>query len=118
MNIDEFRTKAKIYRRFEILSGFVFIALIGVAGLPTLFIAKRVDTLGFDALCVWVTCISFPAIAVLMFYFLARFPKQRARRLGLTCPSCGRALVAFTTTQVVIATGRCGFCGAQMLESA
>jgi len=84
--------------------------------LPVSFLSDRVDRVGFDAAAVVVTAVSFPVIAAIMFYGVARYPQRRRRELGLTCPHCQKALVGLSS-QIVIATGRCGFCGARFLSS-
>lgn len=43
------------------------------------------------------------------------FRKRQQRRFGVQCPNCGAPLVD-VSAQIVIATGNCGHCGAQILH--
>jgi ribosomal protein S27E len=44
------------------------------------------------------------------------FRKRQQRRLGVQCPNCGAPLLVHVSAQIVIATGNCGHCGAQILH--
>jgi len=113
MTLEEFQAKRKAYRRTQVLPGFTSLALFGVGGIVTGFVAKRMDRVGFDAICVALTVGSYALIALLMFYLLARIPRRRLLELGLICTKCDARLNSGFNREVV-ATGRCS-CGNQVL---
>jgi hypothetical protein len=45
----------------------------------------------------------------------ANYEKKMAKKIGPDCPACGKAFVGLSA-QVVAASGRCGKCGAVVLE--
>lgn len=47
--------------------------------------------------------------------FLRRFKKRHQKRFNLSCPSCGKPLLG-VISQVAIATGNCGYCGARVFD--
>jgi hypothetical protein len=121
MTIDDFKTKTKSYRRYEIASGcFLMFGLMLGAFLGS-FLEDRVNSVGFDIVCIIITLVSLPFIAAVIFYGISRFLKKCLRQLGLLCPTCHKALVgtagAKKKLHVVVTTGRCGFCGGQVLSS-
>ena len=115
MTLEDFNTKRQAYRRSQVVPGLVFFALLSAAAIVTVFTAKRIDQFGFDTISMVVLAVSYPVIALLMYYVLAWIPRRRLLQLGLTCPTCGARLNGFNPQ--VIATGRCGNCGTQVLES-
>jgi hypothetical protein len=121
MTIDDFKTKIKSYRWCEIASfGFLMFGLLLGAFLGS-FLEDRVNRVGFDTACIIVTLVSLPLVAAVIFYGISRFPKKRLRQLGLLCPTCHKALVGTAGAKkklyIVVTTGRCGFCGGQVLSS-
>jgi hypothetical protein len=49
------------------------------------------------------------------FIALHRYDRREKLRLGLLCPHCQKPLLQFSS-QIVVATGRCGHCGTQVLD--
>jgi hypothetical protein len=47
--------------------------------------------------------------------FFGNKAKRHRRQLGLVCPNCKKDFVG-TSVQIIIASGRCGNCGAFVLE--
>jgi len=56
----------------------------------------------------------FGGLFGLAIFFGRRGQKQR-RKLGLNCPNCKKDLIGISF-QIVVASGRCGRCGAIVLE--
>jgi hypothetical protein len=88
---------------------------MALASVPFGIIESRVDQVGFDKWCVLLTAVTTGVFASAMFFSVARWPKRRMKSLGVICPHCRKALVGLNS-QVVIATGKCGFCGDKVLE--
>jgi hypothetical protein len=97
------------------LRGALFMALLGAASLSTLFVIRRVDRVGFDALAVVVVSASYAVIAALMFYVLAPMRKKHLLRLHADCPTCGKLLLG-KRSQAVLGSGRCPDCGSQIID--
>lgn len=115
MTLNEFKTALQAYRKQELMALlFFFVGFVGLS-LPASFIAERAKTMGFDIWCILVAIIGFPLFGGLMFYCLGRLPQKRMRRLGLVCPACQKPLIGFSS-QIVVATGKCGHCGSQVLS--
>ena len=57
----------------------------------------------------FIAVMSLPVIIILYF-------KMLARRLSLQCPVCQHYLIGRSSEQITVATGRCGKCGAVVLE--
>ena len=109
MNLQEFKTGVEAYRRVEIRSCAIFVLLIALASLPACLIASRIDRTGFDIWCaVAILALVCPA-SIIGIYAMGRWPQSSLEKLGLLCPHCRKALAGLSS-QVVIATGRCGFC--------
>jgi hypothetical protein len=88
---------------------------IALASFPFGIIESRADRVGFDKWCVLITAVSVIVFASGMFYSVARWPKKKIQMIGVNCPHSRKALVGLSS-QVVIATGKCGFCGNRVLE--
>jgi hypothetical protein len=115
MSVEDFRRATKAYRRFEIMSGGALFALLCGASFATLFVVKRIDHAGLDTTSIVLLAVSYPMIAVLMFWVMARLPQRWLRERGLTCPACKARLIG-SKSRAVVATGHCGVCGHQVLE--
>ena len=115
MTLDTFKSNVRSYRKSEFLRGALFFCLLGGAALPTLFVASRLDRVGFDTISVVVVSVSYAVIAVLMFYVLAPMRQKHLRKLQEGCPACGRMLLG-RHSRVVITSGRCPDCGKQVIE--
>ena len=116
MTLEQFKANFRAYRKLELRSiGGLMVGLFAWV-IPTSFVAERSRETGFDALCWAIVGVCFPVFAFLAFYFVARYPLRRMRSLGLLCPACQKMLVGFSS-QVVVATGRCGHCGAKVLKT-
>jgi hypothetical protein len=113
MTLEEFQAKRKTYRQAQIVPGLAFLALYGVAGIATVFAARRIDQVGLDAICAVLLAGPYVIIALLMFCLLARIPRRRLFELGLICTKCGAQLNSGFNREVT-ATGRCR-CGNQVL---
>ena len=115
MTLNEFKTALRTYRKQELRALLFF--MVGMVGLtlPASFIEERAKTMGFDIWCILVAVIGFSLVGGLMFYSAARLPQKCMRRLGLVCPTCQKPLVGITA-QIVVATGKCGYCGGQYLS--
>ena len=116
MTLEQFKTSIQTYRKSELWSVAGLMAAMFAFAAPMAYVAERSRETGFDALCWLIVGVCFPIFAFLAFYSAARYPQRRMRALGLLCPACQKMLVGFSS-QVVVATGRCGHCGAQVLES-
>lgn len=114
MTLDDFNSKVRDYRRFELLRGVLFCCLLLSLAFPTLFVGKRIDRAGFDGMAVTVISASYGAIAALMFYVLAPMRRKHLRKLHGECPTCGRLLLGSYSGKV-IDTGRCPNCKSQVL---
>src|SRR5262245_60087784 len=110
MTVEAFNSCVTTYRRSEILRGALFMALMGAAAFPPLFIVGRLDTAGFDSTSIIVVLSSYLAIAALMFYVLSPMRKRYLQKLHADCPACGRLLLG-KHAQSVMATRRCPSCG-------
>jgi uncharacterized membrane protein YhhN len=88
------------------IAGFAVFSLIGCWFAPRLEFdwSKSLD---------WSAFLAFVVVSVLCLVWLAR----RSSRNELRCPHCRKGLQAFAV-QIVIASGRCGFCGGRILEHA
>lgn len=115
MTLDTFKSKVSSYWKLEMLRGALFIILMAAAAIPTMFVARRLDRAGFDAIAIAVVSLSYLIIAALMFYVLSPLRQKHLRKLRAECPSCGRLLLGKHATSV-IATGRCPTCGNQVLQ--
>src|SRR5262249_41358097 len=116
MTLEQFRSNLRVYQKYEWISAGCFMAgVVTMTGVGSL-VAQRVKEVGFDALSIVVLLAAFIGIVALMGYGAVRYPNRRMRELGLLCPSCKKQLITFGS-QVVIATGRCGYCGEKVLES-
>ena len=115
MTIADFRSKVRGFRRAELLRGGVFLALLGAAAFPTLFVARQFDRVGFDAMAVVVVVLSYAVIAALMFHVLAPLRRMQMRKLQGNCPACGKLLMG-ERSRAVLASGKCPDCGRQILE--
>lgn len=116
MTRDGFKVSVKSYSKYEWASVGTLILALLLGAILASYVEDRVERTGFDAICITVLAISFPIFAIFVFYGIIRYPRQKLLQLNLTCPSCGKGLVGLSS-QVVIATGRCGFCGKQVLDS-
>jgi len=115
MTLSEFQENSRRYRRGEFLQCIWLLAGFLLAGLPMVPIVRHIEHSGLD-----VTSIAMIVMLALCSIFLVSFgvihqPRRTRERLGLNCPSCGNALVQLSA-QIVVATGRCGFCGGQVLS--
>jgi uncharacterized membrane protein YfcA len=115
VTLDSYKSGLKTYRKEELWSCGFILFFIALASVPFGIIGSRVDRVGFDKWCVVLTTVTAVVFASGMFYSIARWPKKRMKALGLICPHCRKALAGFNS-QVVIATGKCGFCGDKVLE--
>jgi hypothetical protein len=115
MTIGAFRSNVRGYWQSEVLRGLLFMTLLAAAAPPTLFVARRLDRVGFDALAVVVVVVSYSVIAALMFYVLAPMRTKHLRKLRGDCHICGKLLLG-KRSQAVIASGRCPDCGSRILE--
>jgi hypothetical protein len=115
MTLDTFKSAVRSYWRLEILRGTLFMALLGVAAFPTIFVVRRLDVAGFDGTTVAVVSASYMVIAALMFYVVSPLRKRHLERLRAGCPACSRMLLG-RHSQSVITTGRCPACGSQVLQ--
>ncbi len=115
MTLDEFKTALHSYRNQEFGSILMLILGLLVFGFPASFIEQRARTVGFDIWCILAAVTAFPLLGGWWFYWIARFPRKRMRKLGLVCPACQKPLVGISS-QAVIATGKCGHCGTQYLS--
>ena len=116
MTLEDFKSSLKTYRRFQVVCGLIFYALLFAVAFPTVFVGKRIDQFGLDITSIVILAVSYPLVALLMFYVMAWLPKRRLRQLGLICPTCRKQLIGLAS-QDVIATGRCGFCGGQVFDA-
>src|SRR6266478_4562800 len=116
MTLETFKSNVGSYRRFEILRGGLFMALMGAAAAPTMFAVRRLDRVGFDAASVLVVSASYTLIVVLMLFVLFPMRKRYLRKLQAECPGCGRLLLG-KQARSVIAFGQCPTCGTQVLQS-
>ncbi len=107
MTREELRKRLQDYSRTGnwIATGVLvfFFALLISAGLLTSRAPKN-DPIGF----IWpvIMLVIMPA----SFFVMYRVGKRRSRQHSLTCPHCGRVL-AGTPAPIVIASGRCCYCG-------
>jgi hypothetical protein len=115
MTLNEFKAAIQTCRKQELRSIPLYTLLLLGLAFPASFIDERVKTAGFDFWCILVAVFGFPFFGGLWFYGIARSPQKRYRRLGLVCPTCQKPLVGFSS-QVVVATGKCGHCGSQYLS--
>jgi len=115
MTINGFRSNVRGYWRSELLRGGLLMVLFGAAALPTIFAARRVERVGFDALAIVVVSVSYAVIAALMFYVLAPMRRKHLRKLQGDCPTCGKLLLG-KRSRAVIVSGRCPDCGSQIVE--
>jgi len=116
MTLEQFKASFRTYRKLELRSIGCFMVAMFAFAISMAWVVERSRERGFDALCWVVVGVCIPTFAVLAFYSAVRYPQRQMRGLGLLCPSCQKMLVGFTS-QVVVATGRCDHCGAQVLES-
>jgi hypothetical protein len=115
MTLNEFKTAIQMYRKRELRSALLFLlGLIGL-GFPASYVEERAKTVGFDIWNILVLVIGFSLFGGLMFYSMARLPQKYIKRLGLVCPACQKQLLGFSS-QIVVATGKCGHCGSQFLS--
>ena len=49
-------------------------------------------------------------------WVLYRILRRRSHEYGLVCPSCSNILVMETAAPIVIASGRCCFCGSPLVS--
>ena len=115
MTLNEFKAATQTLRKQELRSIPLYtLPLVGLVFTAS-FIEERVKTAGFDIWCILAAVFGFSLFGGLWFYGIARLPRQRYRGLGLLCPTCQKPLVGFSS-QVVVATGKCGYCGSQYLS--
>ena len=115
MTLDTFRANVRGYRKSEFLRGTLFVCLLGAAALPALFVASRLDRVGFDTVSVVAVSASYAVIAALMFYVLAPMRRKHLRKLQGECPACGRLLLG-RHSRTVMASGRCPDCESQVIQ--
>ena len=115
MTLESYISKTKIWWRIQLISAGIFMLGLLMAGIPTSFLVARIDKDEVGGFTIIFTSVSFLLVAAIMFYGLVEYPKHRLRQLGLRCPNCNKQLVGLSS-QVVVATGRCGFCGGQVLN--
>jgi len=116
MTLQQYKASIQTYRKSVLWSSAGFMAAIFASAAPMVYVGERSRATGFDARFWLIIGVCFPIFAFILFYSAARYPQRRMRALGLLCPACQEMLVGFSS-QVVVATGRCGHCGAQVLES-
>src|SRR4051794_29952020 len=88
MTLEDFKSHVRDYRRFELLRGVLFFFLLFSLAFPTLFVGRRIDRIGFDAIAIAVISISYVVVAVLMFYVLAPMRRKHLSKLRGECPAC------------------------------
>ncbi len=116
MTLDDFKAKTKSYRRYEFLAVGLLVLGMLLSTPGMLYVTHRIETFGFDTICIIVTTITFLVVATVMFYGGARYPQRLKSRLGLECPRCRRAIFSPSSQEHVIATGCCRFCGGQVVD--
>jgi DNA-directed RNA polymerase subunit RPC12/RpoP len=116
MTLEDFKSHVRDYRRFELLRGVLFFGLLFGLAFPTLFVGRRIDRVGFDALAITIISVSYIAVAILMFYVLAPMRRKQLSKLRGECPACGRLLLG-KSSHAVMDTGRCPHCSSQILQS-
>ena len=111
--IVEFKSQMASYQRV-VFRTFVYLCILFIFAFALVYIVvRRLVEIGLDVTCLIVLAVLIPTIAVLMVYLLLK-PEKCMRKLGLVCPACGKSLVGWSS-RAVIATGRCGACGGQVL---
>ena len=70
MTLEDFQSHVRDYRLFEWRRGILFLCLLFSLAFPTLFVGRRIDRVGFDAIAIAVISVSYVIVAVLMFYVL------------------------------------------------
>lgn len=115
MTVEGFRSNVKGYRRSERVRGALFIASLGVASLPTMFVLRRLDRVGFDTVAAIVVSVSYATLAAVMFYVLVPMRRTYLEKLQGNCPACGKLLLGRRSRAVMI-RGQCPDCGRQVLQ--
>jgi hypothetical protein len=115
MTLEDFKLHVRDYRRFELLRGVLFFCLLFSLAVPTLFVGRRIDRVGFDVIAIAVITVSYVVVAVLMFYVLAPMRRKHLSKLQGECPACGRLLLG-KFSRPVMDTGRCPNCSSQVLQ--
>ena len=104
---DEFERRLAAYARRDVRDILLLLALLAL--LPVVGWLSRYESAPARV------ALSSIAVAVFGCVALLTVSKPRnARRTGLLCPTCGRALVGDAALHVS-KTGRCGRCGTQIL---
>ena len=108
-----FKAALKAGRKLERWWAVFFLVLLLIAFIPFCWMESRVNRTGFDTWCIFIGAIDFSLFVITVLY-ISRLLKKRLRDLGLLCPNCGKQITALSS-QVVIATGKCGHCGGRVL---
>jgi hypothetical protein len=109
--IEQLHAGQRALKRVDLVGGIVFLAVL-FASLP---IAGWLDK---QELAGWVKPLYFSVWFVFLFANIALAIWMRKRCMqhpALVCPACGKSL-ARAAAQVVLITGGCAFCGAQILD--
>jgi hypothetical protein len=113
MKLEGYKSSLKAYRKLVLRYAWYFVAgLVGIS-IPGMYLIVRINR---------------PSVGNVIFglFFavliaggiVGSFAERRLmRRFGLLCPACHRSLVPTVVSQILVASGRCGHCGAQVLEA-
>lgn len=115
MSRQEFIARQQVARQEEnreaIVTLVLFFGLLLGNAPVVLWIEERWSAGWIRALHV-VVCIAF-LLAVML--WAMRTSRRRAKKYGMLCPGCRKFLYGMAG-QLVIAAGRCGYCGVRVLE--
>ena len=113
MNLEGYKSSLKAYRKVVLRYAWYSAAgLVGIS-LPGIYLIVRINRPVAGNVILGL----FFAVLIAAGAIGSRAERRLVRRFALLCPACQRPLVQPVSSQIVIASGRCGHCGAQVLEA-
>lgn len=106
----EFIEASKRARRVQNLWSWVFVGILFCGALIFAPLAKRFETSQN-----WMGDMVLLLSAALVWLVFAVVAVRKSAKQDVTCTSCRKSLMGFAN-QVVVSSGRCGHCGARVLE--
>jgi len=116
MTLEQFKAAQRASWKLEWITVLIFFAAIIVAASVGTPLARHVEEHGLDLPTLLLLLVAVVVIGIPTAYCLGPWHSRKIRQLGLLCPHCQKPLIGHMSSQVVVATGNCGFCGGRVLD--